>query len=290
MNTTNTSFESIDSLAENIALALSDPSGKSELVRYDPSDAQPVHCGDIGPDAKERLKQKGFLIVEDVTLQQGGDMACKIVAEQLGLNPSHTVVPQQYKDQEKHSLYGQSASNELSPVLRPVHGTFDSTRPIGIHVDGTHEAIGSVPYQILVCERQASKGGANSVYNVVNAFNELVEEDPRKAALLLMSNCFGRYSPGKSKITFGPVFAWNLDGELITRYSEEFVALQDITPELSGAFASVGTNIRYQHNNVKVRLKPGQALITRNDRVAHDREGFTLDENPRKFHRLILGK
>ncbi len=281
--------DSFESFVEDIAHILSDDSTVLETVDYDPSDSQAVAFDNITSEAKDRLKLTGFVVVEGISLDHGGDTACKEVAEKLGLNSSRAIVPSQYKGQERDGMYGQKVSNEISPLADPIHTTFDSTKPIGVHIDGTHDPMGSIPYQILVCERQASSGGANCVYNVVNAFAELVDKDPKKAALLVVTGGFGRYSPADSEVTYGPVFAWDLNRQLISRYSETYVAFREMDPELIGALAIIGTNIRNAHNKVSIRLSGGQALVTRNDRVAHDREGFPIDEIPRKFHRLLIG-
>ncbi|MEK7594113.1 MAG: TauD/TfdA family dioxygenase [Patescibacteria group bacterium] len=267
--------------------------GKMAAV-YQPVDAAAINWQEASPElAEQRLADRGFMIIgnvpqPDTSDENFGTEVCLSIAQRLGISTNDPVTPKQYVGDEAASMY-RAAANLISPVESPDHGTFDSNRKQEVHTDGTHESIGKIGNSLLYCHRPAKQGGANRIYNLAAGFYDLAAIDQEAAYSLMLPEAFGRYSPGKPGTTYGPMFTQSPTGEVIGRYSEDFIDYDRSNPKLVKAVGLIRKLIRKPGRVAKVQLQAGEALVFDNNRIAHDREGFSFErEAPREIYRLLL--
>ncbi|MFE7580061.1 TauD/TfdA family dioxygenase [Streptomyces gardneri] len=166
----------------------------------------------------------------------------------------------------------------------------------GWHVDGLLETLGTIRTTALYCVRAARSGGATAVFNAPAAFMEMRAVDRPAADALLSPTVLTRRAKlvtggyGQSKT--GPAFVLSKDGTVSTRYSDNHTCRWDYSVAESGAveraLAFMRSAALERRLHLAVRLAPGESLLLRNDRLAHDRTRYEDDPDaPRLLVRAL---
>lgn len=222
--------------------------------------------------------QRGFALFElDL---EGRDPATVLHDFTQALKLGDPFVPPLYQFSNS-TLYDERGMSTLAPVPgdESLHPVFGSTDALELHTDGTLQQIGEVPTSVLFCVSPADRGGATTVFQAVQAFLELQDQQPALAAALLDERALTKHASvnGSKEVCRGAVFAYR-DGELMTRYSvtdrdhwndDEVTGLADAKNALAGL---AGWNTPYFH---QITLRRGQGIILANDKVSHGRTGFS---------------
>lgn len=167
-----------------------------------------------------------------------------------------------------------------------------TNRPLNWHTDGYYngpdEAIRAM---ILHCVRPASAGGENALLDPEIVYIRLYDHNPAFAAAMMHPEAMtipesveedGRARPTST----GPVFAFDADGKLTTRYTARArnVVWRD-DPDTRAAVAVLDQLLAKEQEPliIKYTLAAGEGLISNN--VLHTRTGF---ENAAGAERLLL--
>ncbi|MFF5784660.1 TauD/TfdA family dioxygenase [Streptomyces sp. NPDC012693] len=166
----------------------------------------------------------------------------------------------------------------------------------GWHVDGLLEELGTVRTTALYCVRAARSGGATAVFNTPAAFMELRAADRPAADALLAPTVLTRRAKlvtgGYGQSVTGPAFALAEDGTVSTRYSDNHTCRWNHSVGEPGAVERALDFMRRaateKRLHLAVRLAPGESLLLRNDRLAHDRTRYEDDPDaPRLLVRAL---
>jgi alpha-ketoglutarate-dependent taurine dioxygenase len=161
---------------------------------------------------------------------------------------------------------------------------FENTGEQALHCDGTLCGLGEVPTSILHCSQAAAEGGETYFFQSVEAFEELSRHDPEAATALTGDSVLVRRAElgNTDRVVVGPAFGRSADGaELITRFSlgpldswcvpasNEGLAVVRALRSLTQAVSSRDPRFFFS-----VRLRPGQAVVFRNDKISHGRHSY----------------
>lgn len=166
----------------------------------------------------------------------------------------------------------------------------------GWHVDGLLEPVGGLRTTALYCVNAARTGGATALFNSLAAFAELRGSDESAAATLLAGDVLERrpllHGGGYGSGVTGPAFAVHADGTLSTRFSDNHTCRWNKSAgapgDLDRALDFLRKATEQDQYRIAVRLAPGETLLFRNDRLAHDRTPYEDDpESPRLLVRAL---
>ncbi|MEU5191603.1 TauD/TfdA family dioxygenase [Streptomyces klenkii] len=229
------------------------------------------------------LEERGFAVVA-MAAPGPPDAILSSLAAALRLGDPY--VPALYRYAETK---GYSASYaDIRSDTKDHHPGFSTTAGQAWHVDGLLDDIGDIKTTILYCVSAAHRGGDTLLFNSLAAFAELREKDPAAAEALLSPRALNRRST-ISAIDLnatGPVFSVDEEGDLITRYTDNETCTWNFAAGPPGGlqralafFRSASDNPRYR---LAIRLTAGEALIFRNDRLAHGRQSYEDKPNARR--------
>jgi Taurine catabolism dioxygenase TauD, TfdA family len=267
---------------------------KGDDVQQLQADFRDSHCAHpvdfAGLDAADRvarrLEQYGFVVV---TVAEPGPPDALLTAMSAALGLGDPYIPALYRYAETKDYSTSYSDIRSSP--QDHHPGFSTTAAQDWHVDGLLDEIGDIKITILYCVRAAQQGGETLIFNSIAAFEELRAKDSQAAEALLSPDALQRRStiPVINLSSTGPAFAVDVDGNYITRYTDNdtctwnFSASPGSTLRTALDFLrSASANPRYRR---AVRLGPGQALIFRNDRLSHGRRSY--EDTPGARRHLI---
>ena len=156
-----------------------------------------------------------------------------------------------------------------------------SNRSLSWHTDGYYnEKKRQVNAVVLHCAQNAAAGGENELLDPEIAYIRLRDEDPRFITAFEHPECMtipanegieGEIRPAVS----GPVFSYDVDGEIHMRYSARKRNISWRDDDLTRAACDCLTGILAEENSSVLRycLQPGEGLISNN--VLHNRTAFT---------------
>ncbi len=155
-----------------------------------------------------------------------------------------------------------------------------SNRSLSWHTDGYYnDKSCQVNALVLHCAHSAAAGGENELLDPEIAYIRLRDEDPRFITALEHPECMtipanvgveGEIRPAVS----GPVFSYDVGGEIHMRYSARKRNIQWRDDQLTSAALDFLTEILAEENGpiFRYRLQPGEGLISNN--VLHNRTAF----------------
>jgi hypothetical protein len=240
-------------------------------------------------DVIAAYEDRGFAVFSlDDRSRRDSASALRSVAAACDLG--EPLVPQMYR---ASNIYEQGLNRIGRRSEQPAedHPAFFSTDGQELHSDGTLEPIGRVPTSILLCEAEALRGGATTIFNVVGAFTILKERDP-EAAEALLTACLRRTATvgtvGETHL--GPAFA-ERDGEIISRYSvtaTDSWEARDCDPTvLARGVQALEEMAEHTGLFTEVKLRAGEGLMLANDHVSHGRRPYVDGEG--RTRRLVRG-
>ena len=165
-----------------------------------------------------------------------------------------------------------------------------SNRGLSWHTDGYYnDKARQINAVVLHCANNASKGGENALFDPEIAYIRLRDEDPRFITAFEHPECMtipantgtaGEIRPA----VCGPVFSYDVGGEIHMRYSARKKNIQWRDDDITGAARDFLTEILADENGpvFHYRLQPGEGLISNN--VLHNRTAF--DNGPE--HKRLL--
>jgi len=222
---------------------------------------------DVRRDADRRLALQHTLITHGIVIVTGGPKeagSILSIAELVG--------------EVSQSAYG--AIFDLSPSN--AIGTAGTTfRDVPPHTD---EAFVYTPpgIQILACIHPADDGGDSIMVDGFGLANKLRQEDPDGFELLATWNHhYVRLHPGKlDQRAYAPVIALDDDGELSgirlhTRSSGPLDIPECVMEPYLIAYHRLCDMMMAPENQIRVRLKAGDAVIFDNHRALHARSAFS---------------
>jgi hypothetical protein len=233
----------------------------------------------------EQLDQFGFAVV---SLQLPPDKPpLEAVAAWLGLGEPY--VPVLYRDDAASSVYA-----DIKPRVGDDHPGFATANAQPIHVDGLLDPLGAIRTSLLYCVQPAAEGGRTIMFSSVAVFTCLAEADPAAAEVLLHDEVLERFPtlPGsRLEGVRGPAFAFDADGQLMTRFSdgptEQWHPPRGREEDLDRALLFFRNAAEQPRFALPVMLGAGECLILRNDRLSHARESFVSE--PGRPRHLVRG-
>jgi gamma-butyrobetaine dioxygenase len=167
---------------------------------------------------------------------------------------------------------------DVRPVADP-DNLADSALALGPHTDNPYRD--PVPtLQVLHCLRSTAVGGDTTLVDGFAAAATLAGEDPGAYALLSEESWRWRWSDVTTELeTTAPVIETGRDGSVRQiRYNERSrcpaICLPEVAGDLLGALAQFAVLVADPARQTRVRLRPGDALITDNRRTLHGRTAF----------------
>lgn len=251
----------------------------------DPRCAEPVDFTehDALKQIVHNLEGCGFAIV---TMAEPGPPDATLTSLSAALRLGNPYIPLLYRYAETKDY--SVPYNDILSDTKDRHPGFSTTAGQSWHVDGLLDDIGAIKTTILYCVRAVHRGGATLLFNSLAAFAELREKDPAAAEALLSPTALNRRStiPAIDANATGPVFSVDEEGHLITRYTDNETCTWNFSAGPPGGLHRALAFLRAASGNplyrLAVRLTSGQALIFRNDRLAHGRQPYEDKPNARR--------
>jgi hypothetical protein len=230
----------------------------------------------------DRMESRGFAVV-GISDIDGPPEALGVLARALQLGDPH--IPET----------GRKVLNTLDRYKQ----VSDYPGPEGWHVDGLLEDIGTIKVTALYCVRPAAEGGQSVIFNSLAAFMALQRVDAAAAHALMSPDVLNRrpMSPDGSYAAgaTGPAFSLDREGNLISRFSDNHTCDWNTAvgrgDDVERGLAFLRKACGDSTYRTSVRLVAREALIFRNDRVAHDRTVYRDDPAaPRLLVRALYAK
>ncbi|TWF73793.1 TauD/TfdA family dioxygenase [Kitasatospora viridis] len=242
-----------------------------------PRAEQPVDFTERGAAGRlaRGIEEHGFAVA---TLAGAAEPSAALTVLSTALRLGDPYVPALYRYAETRDYAASYTDIRSNPNDR--HPGFSTTAGQAWHVDGLLDEIGRIKTTILYCVRAAHRGGDTLLFNSVAAFAELRAQDPAAARTLLSPTVLNRRStiPAIEVSATGPAFSVDETGNLITRYTDNETCTwnPDAGPPgtLARALAFLRAACDDPRYRLALRLAPGQALVFRNDRLAHGRQPY----------------
>jgi len=155
-----------------------------------------------------------------------------------------------------------------------------SNRSLSWHTDGYYnDKSRQVNALVLHCAHNAADGGENELFDPEIAYIRLRDEEPRFITALEHPECMTIPANVGAEVEIrpavsGPVFSYDVRGEIHMRYSARKRNIQWRDDELTRAAIDFLTEILAEENGpvLRYRLQPGEGLISNN--VLHNRTAF----------------
>jgi hypothetical protein len=230
---------------------------------------------------RESYQRSGFALftVEDPAVT--GRAVLAETARLLGLGGAY--VPAAYATEPDRFGYDSDGFNTISPTPTVnSHGSFGTCTAQGFHTDGTLEPIGHVGTSLLWFDRAARKGGHTTIFQAVEAFEDLRRIDPAGAAALMTDDALTRVARSfqPPPRTSGPAFA-ELDGRgLRTRWADDGTEIWQLADSLGAQRAAAVERLRAMSRpggryRQDIAIPSRTGLVLCNGRIAHGRTAFT---------------
>ena len=140
----------------------------------------------------------------------------------------------------------------------------------------------------LLCIRQARTGGENHLASAITIYNEMRQSYPDIAEELFQEIPF--FFEGENNWTTYPLWCIH-NGKFTTQYSSAYVSLSQLIPDAPrltekqkqglDLLQEIGLKV-----GIKIRVEPGDWLITNNHIVYHSRTSWPIE--PGQYDRLLL--
>jgi len=235
----------------------------------------------------------GFCLIKFKKASSQGEINVKLISSFLNLGDPY--IPEYFENYHGNKIVTKSGINKITSLNQEKfeqHVAFSSTNSQGLHVDGTTAPIGFIKTSILYCDKPASIGGENTIFNSVAAFTNMFEEDVDSILPLLNEYALIRkHSTFGSKPYYGPVF--KLDGnQILNRFSidntsyweEGFEKIEN----LQKSFEKLKSYTLNKLFSLKLKLDGNSALILSNDKISHGRESFVDQDGFRTMYRGLF--
>ncbi|EWC64477.1 putative taurine catabolism dioxygenase [Actinokineospora spheciospongiae] len=239
------------------------------------------------PAALTRATEERGFAVAALAPSQPPDDALAAVAAALGLGTPY--IPALYRYPETRAYSAAYSHIRSDPGDR--HPGFSTTAGQAWHVDGLLDEIGTIKTTILYCVRAAHRGGDTLLFNSLAAFAELRALDPDAALAMQSPKALNRRStiPAIGVDADGPVFARDSFGAWTTRYTDNDTCTWNFAEGPPGGLRRglefLRAAAREPRYRLAVSLRPGEALIFRNDRLSHGRQPY--EDTPAAPRHLI---
>ncbi|BBD57038.1 TauD/TfdA family dioxygenase [Planktothrix agardhii 1806] len=140
----------------------------------------------------------------------------------------------------------------------------------------------------LLCIRQARTGGENHLASAITIYNEMCQSHPDIAEELFQEIPF--FFEGENNWTTYPLWCIH-KGKFTTQYSSAYVSLSQLIPDAprltekqkQGLYLLQEIGLRV---GIKLRVEPGDWLITNNHFVYHSRTSWPIEGG--QYDRLLL--
>jgi alpha-ketoglutarate-dependent taurine dioxygenase len=235
----------------------------------------------------DEISHAGFAVADLGVADNDPTAVIARVSDWLGLGEPQVPALYRLKAAAKYSSPYQGIQGDTTDG----HPGFGTTAGQEWHVDGLLDDIGALKTTVLYCVQPAHSGGVTEIFNAVAAFQELRNVDLQAAEALLSPTALERRAtiPGVDAKAIGPVFALEADGEVSTRFTDNDTCVWDYAAGSAGSLERALKFLRQSTKDARyrtsARLAAGEALIFRNDRVAHGRTPY---QDEPKARRLLI--
>lgn len=253
----------------------------SALPRFCATPAGPIDLGSwaIGDLTIRRLVIDAYRACGYVIVQVPGDEPNGLDLAQLAaaLHLGAAYTPGHYQA----SPHTQRGVSRLTASDDPAH-PFQDRDGQNLHSDGTLQSLGQIATTVMMCVRPAHTGGDTLLFNAIDAFTALHDQDSDAAAQLLHPKALLRTSDlAGSLSTAGPAFGWDSSGAPISRYS--LTSTDTYHPSEPARRGDLDRALKFLEDTAvpgggyscRLTLQAGQALILANDKLSHGRTAYT---------------
>ena len=163
------------------------------------------------------------------------------------------------------------------------HPSFETTKGLPLHCDGTLQPLGIVKNSTLFCQSSAPVGGETVLFNAAAAFAELLKRDPDGSLALTSPDVLTRTANinGSRESHVGPAFEIR-NGKIVCGYStaktDSWSTAAQTDPALRRALSffrnasdSANPASRYL---LSMKLAGGQMILMDNGRLSHGRKEY----------------